>query len=169
MVYTPTDIFVVMEYVSGGELFDYIVQKGRLSENEARRFFQQILAGVEYCHYHNVVHRCGGASGCAEPATNRHAPPPPPSPTRSDLKPENLLLDEETNVKVADFGLSNTLEDGMFLRTSCGSPNYAGAHATVVPALARAACATQARVSLSLSVAPQRSPRGHLRLPLRGP
>lgn len=99
VIHTPSDIFVVIEYVAGGELFDYIVQKGRLAEAEARHFFQQILAGIEYCHYRGVVHR--------------------------DLKPENLLLDEEHNVKVADFGLSNCMEDGQFLRTSCGSPNYA--------------------------------------------
>jgi serine/threonine protein kinase len=99
VIHTPTDIFVVMEYVSGGELFDYIVQKGRLTESEARHFFQQIIAGIEYCHYHLVVHR--------------------------DLKPENLLLDEDHNVKIADFGLSNSMDDGQFLRTSCGSPNYA--------------------------------------------
>jgi len=96
---TPTDIFVIMEYVSGGELFDYIVMKGRLAENEARRFFQQILTGIEYCHHHMVVHR--------------------------DLKPENLLLSAENNVKIADFGLSNLMADGCFLKTSCGSPNYA--------------------------------------------
>jgi serine/threonine protein kinase len=96
---TPTDIFVIMEYVSGGELFDYIVMKGRLAENEARRFFQQILTGIEYCHHHMVVHR--------------------------DLKPENLLLSAENNVKIADFGLSNLMSDGCFLKTSCGSPNYA--------------------------------------------
>mmetsp|Transcript_34719 Transcript_34719/g.54227 ORF Transcript_34719/g.54227 Transcript_34719/m.54227 type:complete len:498 (+) Transcript_34719:68-1561(+) len=96
---TPTDIYVVMEYVSGGELFDYIVAKGRLSEEEARRFFQQIIAGVEYCHKFMVVHR--------------------------DLKPENLLLDAHLNVKIADFGLSNMMRDGAFLKTSCGSPNYA--------------------------------------------
>eukprot|EP00291_Cryptomonas_curvata_P013600 CAMPEP_0172188732 /NCGR_PEP_ID=MMETSP1050-20130122/22114_1 /TAXON_ID=233186 /ORGANISM="Cryptomonas curvata, Strain CCAP979/52" /LENGTH=387 /DNA_ID=CAMNT_0012863313 /DNA_START=248 /DNA_END=1407 /DNA_ORIENTATION=+ len=96
---TPTDIYVVMEYVSGGELFDHIVAKGRLSEDEARRFFQQIIAGVEYCHKNMVVHR--------------------------DLKPENLLLDQALNVKIADFGLSNMIKDGAFLKTSCGSPNYA--------------------------------------------
>eukprot|EP00292_Cryptomonas_paramecium_P005744 CAMPEP_0113687614 /NCGR_PEP_ID=MMETSP0038_2-20120614/16042_1 /TAXON_ID=2898 /ORGANISM="Cryptomonas paramecium" /LENGTH=401 /DNA_ID=CAMNT_0000608265 /DNA_START=195 /DNA_END=1397 /DNA_ORIENTATION=+ /assembly_acc=CAM_ASM_000170 len=96
---TPTDIYVVMEYVSGGELFDHIVAKGRLSEDEARRFFQQIIAGVEYCHKNMVVHR--------------------------DLKPENLLLDHALNVKIADFGLSNMMRDGGFLKTSCGSPNYA--------------------------------------------
>ncbi|XP_073270565.1 SNF1-related protein kinase catalytic subunit alpha KIN10-like isoform X2 [Primulina huaijiensis] len=88
-----------MEYVKRGELFDYIVEKGRLAEDEARHFFQQIIAGVEYCHRNMVVHR--------------------------DLKPENLLLDSNGNVKLADFGLSNIMRDGHFLRTSCGSPNYA--------------------------------------------
>ncbi|EYU35795.1 hypothetical protein MIMGU_mgv1a005038mg [Erythranthe guttata] len=99
VIETPADIYVVMEYVMRGELFDYIVEKGRLQEDEARRFFQQIIAGVEYCHRNMVVHR--------------------------DLKPENLLLDLKGNVKVADFGLSNIMRDGHFLRTSCGSPNYA--------------------------------------------
>ena len=96
---TPTDIFLVIEYVSGGELFDYIVSKGRLSADEARNFFHQIISGVEYCHFQKIVHR--------------------------DLKPENLLLDSNLNVKIADFGLSNLMRDGDFLRTSCGSPNYA--------------------------------------------
>ena len=96
---TPHDIYVVMEYVKSGELFDYIVEKGRLGENEARHFFQQIVSGVEYCHRNMVVHR--------------------------DLKPENLLLDSKSNVKIADFGLSNVMRDGHFLKTSCGSPNYA--------------------------------------------
>lgn len=96
---TPTDIFVVMEYVSGGELFDYIVSRGRLPPDEARHFFHQIISGIEYCHFHKIVHR--------------------------DLKPENLLLDADNNIKLADFGLSNVSHDGDFLRTSCGSPNYA--------------------------------------------
>ena len=65
VVDTPTDIFLVNEYVSGGELFDYIVSKGRLSADEARNFFHQIISGVEYCHFQKIVHR--------------------------DLKPENLL------------------------------------------------------------------------------
>lgn len=99
VISTPNDIFMIMEYVSGGELFDYIVKHGRLVEDEARRFFQQIVSGVDYCHRHMVVHR--------------------------DLKPENLLLDHNLNVKIADFGLSNMMMDGEFLRTSCGSPNYA--------------------------------------------
>ncbi|CAF0761001.1 unnamed protein product [Brachionus calyciflorus] len=99
VINTPSDIFMVMEYVSGGELFDHIVKNGKLSENEGRKFFQQIISGVAYCHRHMIVHR--------------------------DLKPENLLLDERMNVKIADFGLSNMMKDGEFLRTSCGSPNYA--------------------------------------------
>ncbi|CCC09037.1 unnamed protein product [Sordaria macrospora k-hell] len=98
VIKTPTEIIMVLEY-AGGELFDYIVQHGKMKEDEARRFFQQMLCAVEYCHRHKIVHR--------------------------DLKPENLLLDENLNVKIADFGLSNIMTDGNFLKTSCGSPNYA--------------------------------------------
>ena len=99
VIESPSDIFLVMEYASGGELFDFIVSKGQLAENEARKYFQQIISGVAYCHEHGIAHR--------------------------DLKPENLLLTSDNNIKVADFGLSNIMEDGRFLRTSCGSPNYA--------------------------------------------
>ncbi|CAF96035.1 unnamed protein product [Tetraodon nigroviridis] len=99
VISTPTDFFMVMEYVSGGELFDYICRHGRVEDTEARRLFQQIISAVDYCHRHMVVHR--------------------------DLKPENVLLDANKNAKIADFGLSNMMSDGEFLRTSCGSPNYA--------------------------------------------
>ncbi|KAJ7075340.1 CAMK/CAMKL/AMPK protein kinase [Mycena belliarum] len=98
VISTPTDIIFVLEYAEG-ELFNYIVNNGRLSEDAGRRFFQQIMAGIEYSHRLKIVHR--------------------------DLKPENILLDEYLNVKIADFGLSNETVDGEFLATSCGSPNYA--------------------------------------------
>lgn len=98
VIKTQNEIIMVLEY-AGGELFDYIVSHGKLDEQQARRFFQQMICAVEYCHRHKVVHR--------------------------DLKPENLLLDDQLNVKIADFGLSNIMTDGNFLKTSCGSPNYA--------------------------------------------
>ncbi|XP_030531486.1 SNF1-related protein kinase catalytic subunit alpha KIN10-like isoform X3 [Rhodamnia argentea] len=99
IIETLTDVYVVMEYAERGELFDYIVENRRIREDEARKFFQQIISGLEYCHKYRVVHR--------------------------DLKPENLLLDCNGNVKIADFGLSTIMHDGYFLKTSCGSPNYA--------------------------------------------
>ena len=57
VISTPSDIFMIMEYVSGGELFNYIVKNGKLKESDARRFFQQIISGVDYCHRHYIVHR----------------------------------------------------------------------------------------------------------------
>ena len=104
-----------------GELFDYIVEKGRLLEEEARRFFQQVTSGVEYCHRNMVVHR--------------------------DLKPENLLLDSKMNVKIADFGLSNVMRDGHFLKTSCGSPNYAAPEVHHMPCCMHLLSVCQALVS----------------------
>eukprot|EP00158_Paraphelidium_tribonemae_P006026 Partr_v1_DN27636_c0_g1_i1_m65045 putative carbon catabolite derepressing protein kinase len=95
---TPTEIIMVMEY-AGSELFNLIVENGKMTERDARRLFQQIISAVDFCHRHNIVHR--------------------------DLKPENVLLDGDRNVKLADFGLSNLMTDGDFLKTSCGSPNYA--------------------------------------------
>jgi serine/threonine protein kinase len=91
--------FLVLEHIEGGELFDYLVKRGRLSESEALAFFQQIIFGVEFCHRHLVCHR--------------------------DLKPENLLLDKEMNVKIADFGMASLQGPGRMLETSCGSPHYA--------------------------------------------
>lgn len=98
VISTPTDIIIVLEY-AGGELFKYIVDNGRMPEAQARRFFQQMISGIDYSHRLKIVHR--------------------------DLKPENILLDDDLNVKIADFGLSNEIKDGDFLKTSCGSPNYA--------------------------------------------
>ena len=88
-----------MEYAGGGELFDYIVKRKRLQEHEGCKFFQQIISGVEYIHKVKICHR--------------------------DLKPENLLLDDKNNIKIVDFGLSNTYKDGETLKTACGSPCYA--------------------------------------------
>lgn len=88
-----------MEYASGGELFEYIVKRKRLQEEQACRFMQQIVSGVEYIHKNRICHR--------------------------DLKPENLLLDEQNNIKIVDFGLSNIYKEGETLKTACGSPCYA--------------------------------------------
>nr|XP_033782686.1 NUAK family SNF1-like kinase 1 [Geotrypetes seraphini] len=92
-------IIIVMEYASNGELYDYVNKRQRIVENEARRFFRQIVSAVHYCHKKGVVHR--------------------------DLKLENILLDENLNVKLADFGLSNVFQKNQFLETYCGSPLYA--------------------------------------------
>lgn len=99
IIETPKQLFLIMEYVSGGELFDYIVKKQKLTEQEACKYFQQIICGVEYLHELGIVHR--------------------------DLKPENLLLDYQNNLKLVDFGLSNTYKPGETLKTACGSPCYA--------------------------------------------
>ncbi|KAF9435765.1 hypothetical protein BGZ76_005574 [Entomortierella beljakovae] len=96
---TEKELFLVMEYVSGGELFEYLVNKGRLDEAEALRFFQQIIVGLAFCHKRKICHR--------------------------DLKPENLLLDDRMNVKIADFGMASLQKTGRLLETSCGSPHYA--------------------------------------------
>jgi len=99
IIETKGQLYLIMEYASGGELFDYIVQNQRVPEPEACRFFHQIIAGVEKIHAMNVVHR--------------------------DLKPENLLLDEHRCIKIVDFGLSNRFNLGQLLKTACGSPCYA--------------------------------------------
>jgi len=99
IIETRRQLYLIMEYASGGELFDYIVANGRVHEPEACCFFHQIIAGVEKIHAMNIVHR--------------------------DLKPENLLLDDHRNIKIVDFGLSNVFRDGQLLKTACGSPCYA--------------------------------------------
>ncbi|XP_074250454.1 MAP/microtubule affinity-regulating kinase 3 isoform X11 [Saimiri boliviensis] len=88
-----------MEYASGGEVFDYLVAHGRMKEKEARAKFRQIVSAVQYCHQKRIVHR--------------------------DLKAENLLLDADMNIKIADFGFSNEFTVGSKLDTFCGSPPYA--------------------------------------------
>ena len=99
VIQNSTSIFLIMEYISGKELFDYIVLKKRLQENEACKFYQQIISGIEYLHKLKIVHR--------------------------DLKPENLLLDSKKNIKIVDFGLSNLYPKNELLNTACGSPYYA--------------------------------------------
>lgn len=99
VIETSRKIYMVLEYCSGGELFDYIVQKDRLSEYEARVFFRQIVAAVAYMHESGYAHR--------------------------DLKPENLLIDEEQNLKLSDFGLCAKAGTDNVLFTCCGSPAYA--------------------------------------------
>uniref|UniRef100_A0AAQ5XJG1 Protein kinase domain-containing protein n=1 Tax=Amphiprion ocellaris TaxID=80972 RepID=A0AAQ5XJG1_AMPOC len=92
-------LYLVLEHVSGGELFDYLVKKGRLMPKEARKFFRQIISALDFCHNHSICHR--------------------------DLKPENLLLDEKNNIRIADFGMASLQVGDSLLETSCGSPHYA--------------------------------------------
>jgi serine/threonine protein kinase len=112
-------VYLIFEHVGGGDMFDYLVGRGKLKEKEARKLFRQILSALEYCHAHLVVHR--------------------------DIKPENLLMDQEGNIKISgkrilihslfpsifnhfieylDFGLSNIMTPGIRLSTYCGSPIY---------------------------------------------
>lgn len=97
---SKTKIYCAMEYVRGGELFNKVA-KGKLREEVARKYFQQLVDAVEFCHSRGVYHR--------------------------DLKPENLLLDENGDLKISDFGLSalqeSTRQDGL-LHTTCGTPAY---------------------------------------------
>ncbi|XP_016485936.1 CBL-interacting serine/threonine-protein kinase 24-like isoform X1 [Nicotiana tabacum] len=96
---SQTKIYIIQEFVTGGELFDKIVLQGRISDDEARRYFQQLIDAVAHCHSKGVYHR--------------------------DLKPENLLLDCQGNLKVSDFGLSALPQQGVeLLHTTCGTPNY---------------------------------------------
>ncbi|VDN11093.1 unnamed protein product [Dibothriocephalus latus] len=92
-------ICLVQEYANGGEIFDYLVAHGKMREREARAKFRQLVSAIHYCHSKNIVHR--------------------------DLKAENILLDSNLNVKVADFGLANTFRPDEKLSTFCGSPPYA--------------------------------------------
>uniref|UniRef100_A0A8C1D7P7 non-specific serine/threonine protein kinase n=1 Tax=Cyprinus carpio carpio TaxID=630221 RepID=A0A8C1D7P7_CYPCA len=99
VIETEKTLYLIMEYASGGEVFDYLVAHGRMKEKEARAKFRQIVSAVQYCHQKRIVHR--------------------------DLKAENLLLDADMNIKIADFGFSNEFIIGSKLDTFCGSPPYA--------------------------------------------
>ncbi|CAL5060938.1 unnamed protein product [Urochloa decumbens] len=98
---SKTRIYIILEFIMGGELHDIVATSGRLKEDEARRYFQQLINAVDYCHSRGVYHR--------------------------DLKLENLLLDINGNLKISDFGLSaisdQVKNDGL-LHTTCGTPNY---------------------------------------------
>lgn len=96
---TKDMLYIVTEYAKNGEMFDHLTSNGRMSEDEARKKFWQILTAVDYCHRHHIVHR--------------------------DLKTENLLLDASMNIKLADFGFGNFYNAGEPLSTWCGSPPYA--------------------------------------------
>ncbi|KAJ6247984.1 serine/threonine-protein kinase brsk2-like protein [Anaeramoeba flamelloides] len=96
---TTRYLFLILELVEGGELFDYLISRGILPRQQTLMFFQQIILGLEYMHNHLICHR--------------------------DLKPENLLLDKNDNIKIADFGMAQLMKTGNLLSTSCGSPHYA--------------------------------------------
>ena len=91
-------LYIILEYASHGELFDFLVESGSLSVEDALKFFRQIIFGLEFLHNHAICHR--------------------------DLKPENILLDEFDNIKIADFGLARWMKSNI-AETSCGSPHYA--------------------------------------------
>jgi len=92
-------IYIVMEIVTGGELFDKIVAAKKFDEEIARKYFRQLIDGIAYCHQNNIAHR--------------------------DLKPENLLLDSSDDLKISDFGLSGILSsNNTMLSTICGTPHY---------------------------------------------
>ena len=102
---TANNVYLVMELVQGGELFNKIVKKGGIGETQARKYFHDLICGVRYVHHKGVAHR--------------------------DLKPENILI-SETGLKISDFGLSNVqkttvsgqVPNSMQLQTVCGTPNY---------------------------------------------
>ena len=93
-------MFLILEYINGGELFQYIVKRGRLTEEESKIIFLNLISGIDYLHEVGIVHR--------------------------DIKPENILIEDNLRVKLVDFGLSNMYEPpSQLLKTACGSPCYA--------------------------------------------
>ena len=101
VIQSASHVYIVLELITGGELFDRIVEKRRFQEPQAKKYFQQLIFGVHYCHQRGIAHR--------------------------DLKPENLLLDAHDNLKISDFGLSAVLNKGEgneLLKTTCGTPSY---------------------------------------------
>jgi len=95
---TGSNIYLVLELLTGGDLFDKLDQAKRFEQPQARTYFQQLVYGLNYLHTHDIAHR--------------------------DLKPENLLLDAHGMLKIADFGFSRLLNNQQLLQTVCGTPNY---------------------------------------------
>jgi serine/threonine protein kinase len=91
--------YLILEYVQGGELFEFLVASKSFPPDEASKYFQQIIRGLDYCHRFSICHR--------------------------DLKPENIMLTGNKNIKIADFGMAAWENSGQLLETSCGSPHYA--------------------------------------------
>lgn len=96
---TSDRLYLVLEWIKGGELFDFVIKRGKLDKELALRLLAQVISGLECCHANSICHR--------------------------DLKLENLLLDEKENIKIADFGLAQCMKGGELLKTGCGSPHYA--------------------------------------------
>lgn len=150
---TDEHVYLVMEHLPHGELYDYILDKGRLDEVEAGRLFGQVISAIAHIHQHGIVHR-------GKHQTRVHAPPTVCMGdcvaqcacvamfiaaamltlvalySRTDLKPENILLDKSFNIKLVDFGLANIFTVGDFhsktLRTQCGSPHVSTLHSTAL-------------------------------------
>lgn len=132
---TENRLYLVLEHVKGGELFDYIVAKGRLDRQESLRIAAQIAMGLEHCQSTKRMRArvrdgwfASGAHAClfsvSLPAGHKHQI------CHRDLKPENLLLDEHANVKIADWGMAQLMKPDGVLKTSCGSPHYASPEVT---------------------------------------
>ncbi|KAK6089882.1 hypothetical protein P3W45_001085 [Vairimorpha bombi] len=98
-MFSRSNYFLIFEYINGRQLYDVIVDEGYVNEKDARRYFRQILSAVDYIHKNSIVHR--------------------------DMKIENILLDENDNIKIIDFGLSNFYDNKMLLNTFCGSLYFA--------------------------------------------
>lgn len=99
LIETSNKIFIVTEYIDGGELYQNIIKQGKLDESKAKMYFCQIIQGIKYLHENGICHR--------------------------DLKPQNIIIDSNQIIKIIDFGLGREYDINQQLKTSCGSPCYA--------------------------------------------